>query len=149
MLATATTARPGCDRWTEVIIYRLGSGSYVLSRVGRSTIAHRPTCSRANARRMLPWLEAGEEGRVHRVPCLVCQPVCGDRMDPHTLLERTVYRVLQAWSPQTLSQILLAGVGRHGQQDPTKLQGMTADLVRQLRESDENFRSWWLSNYRR
>lgn len=98
---------------------------------------------------MRVWLEAGEEGRVRRVPCLECQPPVGDDMDPHTMLECSMHRVLQAWSPQTLAQILLDGVGRRGRQDPHRLQGMTADLVQQLTSADENFRIWWQSNYRR
>lgn len=98
---------------------------------------------------MRVWLEAGEEGRVRRVPCLECQPPVGDDMDPHTMLECSMHRVLQAWSPQTLAQILLDGVGRRGRQDPLRLQGMTADLVQQLTSADENFRIWWQSNYRR
>lgn len=97
---------------------------------------------------MRSWLEAGEEGKVRRVPCLECQPAVGDAMDPHTMLECSVHRVLQAWSPATLAQILLAGVGRRGGQDPRHLQGMTAEIVRQVSAADQNFRVWWQTNYR-
>lgn len=149
MLATATTARPGAPRWAEVTVYRLQSGQYVVYRVGRSTVAHRPDCLRVDSRRMRVWLEAEDEGRVRRVPCLECQPAVGNSMDPHTMLECSMHRVLQAWSPSTLAQILLEGVGRKGAQDPRHLQGMTAELVHQLRQADENFQFWWQANYRR
>lgn len=44
-LAFATSQRPGVDRWAEFSLYRTVSGTYVVSRVGRSRIYHTLGCS--------------------------------------------------------------------------------------------------------
>jgi len=105
VVASATSARTSAVRWTELAIYRLaGSDEWVMSKIGRSTVAHKPTCPRVNWR-MISWLDAGEEGLVRRVPCVECRPAVGDRMDPHTRLEVQRYR---AWVLRTPEEVVAA-----------------------------------------
>jgi hypothetical protein len=56
---------------------------------------------------MVSWLEAGEEGRVRRSPCVECRPVIGDDMDPHTMLEATRYSARSAPDAEALLAMLL------------------------------------------
>lgn len=109
VIGAATSARPGAARWSELVIYRLQPSQYLVSKVGRSTVAHRPTCAHANPRRMRRYVEAAEEGLVHRNPCPECQPEVGDAMDPQTLLEPSRFTVLQAHSAVALVAMLTEG----------------------------------------
>ncbi len=143
VIGTATSGRPGVARWTELTVYRLPSGHYVVSKVGRSTIAHRPDCWRVNPRKMRTWLEAGDEGKVRRVPCLECGPAVGDQMDPQTFLECTRYTVLQARDPESLAKTLLQGRPGDAPQPVSQLTGVTAEIIRQVRAHDSAFETWW------
>ena len=91
----ASSARHGAQRWSELTLYRTAGGEYILQKTGRSTVAHRPECELVN-HRMPSWLEAKEEGKVHRTPCVLCTPVCGDKMDPHTRFEPQRYTVVRS-----------------------------------------------------
>lgn len=142
MLATATSERAGVQRWTELVVYRLRDGSYILSKVGRTTIAHRPECERVT-RWMVTWLEAGEEAKVHRYPCVECMPVVGDGMDPHTVLEATRYTALWAHSPDELVSLLLQGRPGQPEQHPGHLNGVVARIVDQLVDVDPPFAGQW------
>lgn len=135
VLAAATSRRPGHPRWTELVIYQLKNGTYMVSRIGRSQIAHDPGCNRVTSK-MVPYLEAGEEARIHRVPCPECFPRVGDAMDPQTVLEASRFTALQAPDPSGLYDVLAAGSGN-------RIVGMTLDLITQLVASDPVFRSWW------
>lgn len=137
MLAAATSRRPGHPRWTELTVYQLKNQAYMVSRVGRSQIAHSPDCPRVT-RRMVPYLEAREEARIHRVPCLECNPRVGDAMDPQTLLEPSRYTALQSPDPAGLYEVLAEGSGN-------RIVGMTLGVLTQLVEADPVFRSWWHS----
>lgn len=108
VVASSTSQRPGAERWSELVVYQLPSGAYVISKIGRSILAHRPDCPLVSPH-MVTWLEAGEEGRVHRVPCLTCQPLVGDDMDPQTILETTRYTVLRAQNREELRSVLSEG----------------------------------------
>lgn len=93
---------------------------------------------------MVTWLEAGDEGKVHRVPCTFCWPPVGNQMDPETLLERSRYTVLQARDYESLARVLLQG--RPG--DPPvrpgePAGGIVGEVVRQVRANDEGFDRWW------
>lgn len=134
VLATATSQRAGAPRWSELIVYRLTqSKQYVVWKIGRSLVAHRPDCSRVYPE-MPTWLEAGEEAQVHRVPCLECLPEVGDHMDPQTVLEATRYTVLRARDPEQLYQALLNRTQR-----PTAL---VEHVVSQVRMNDAVFDGW-------
>jgi hypothetical protein len=86
----------------------LPDGSYILSKVGRSLVAHKPECERVTWK-MVSWLEAKEEGKVRRVPCVNCRPVVGNEMDPHTMLEPSRYSARSAQDAQALLEMLLEG----------------------------------------
>lgn len=108
-VCSVSSERPGSARWSELSVYRLeGAGGWLLQRVGRSSVAHRPEC-RFVSRRMVSWLEAREEGRFRRTPCVECQPAVGDAMDPHTRLEVQRYSVYQAANAAGIAEILLDG----------------------------------------
>jgi len=108
VIAAATSQRPGVMRWSELVIYQLPSGQYVVSKIGRSVLAHRPECLLITDE-MVPWLEAEEEAQVHRYPCLTCNPQVGDQMDPQTVLEPSRYTVLRARDGEELRQVLTQG----------------------------------------
>ena len=105
LVASASSQRPGVPRWSELNVYRLTSGALILHKIGHSLVAHTPDCWRVR-QEMPTWLEAGEEGRVHRVPCLECQPTVGNDMDPHTRLETQRFRVYQARSVTEMIQVV-------------------------------------------
>lgn len=108
VVAAATSQRPGVMRWSELVVYQLPSNQYVISKIGRSVLAHRPECVLVTDE-MVPWLEAEEEALVHRYPCLVCTPLVGDQMDPQTLLEPSRYTVLRARDGEELREVLTQG----------------------------------------
>lgn len=134
VLAAASSHRPGVLRWSEIVIYRLADGQYVISKVGRSVVAHRPECHRVYPD-MPTWLEAGEEAQVHRTGCLECQPEVGNRMDPQTVLEAQRYTVLRARSPEELQAVL---VGRREGQFPRLIR----DVLAQVEAKDSAFTEW-------
>jgi hypothetical protein len=133
VLATATSKRPGAVRWSELVVYRLPSQQYVISKIGRSVLAHRPDCYRVYPD-MPTWLEAGEEAQVHREPCAECLPVVGSGMDPQTVLEATRYTVLQARDPENLYRALHNKRGRTA--------GIVEDILQQLTVRDQLFADW-------
>ena len=103
VVASATSQRPGAVRWTELAIYAL-ENEWIISKVGRSMVAHRPECPRVNWY-MPRWLDAGEEAVIRRMPCVECRPVTGDEMDPHTRLEVQRYR---AWVLRSPEEVVLS-----------------------------------------
>lgn len=142
MLASATSERAGVRRWTELVVYRVVDGSYVLSKVGRSQLAHRPDCQRVN-RWMVTWSTAGEEAKVHRYPCPECAPDVGDRMDPHTVLETTRTSALLAADVPALIELLLAGRPGESAQDPRRLSPLVMHMVEQLCVTSSAFALGW------
>lgn len=142
MLATATSERLGVRRWTELIVYRVVDGSYLLSKIGRSQLAHRPECTRVT-RWMVTWSNAGEEAKVHRYPCPECAPEVGDRMDPHTVLETTRTSALIARDTDELIDLLLLGRPGDPAQDPQRLSTLVAHMVEQLCVTDQKFSVNW------
>jgi hypothetical protein len=141
-IGAATSRWDGAPRWTELTVYRLANGTYMISKIGRSLVAHSPSCPAAQSWRMPSWAEAGEEAKVRRVPCHECQPAIGDRMDPQTLLETTRYTVLRAIGPQTLLASLLRGrAGGHGRTET--MAEIVHEVIRQVRKNDSAFAAWW------
>jgi hypothetical protein len=93
VIGSATSQRGSIPRWSELVIYRLTDSTYLISKIGRSTVAHRPDCLRVN-HRMVPWSRAADidEDRIQRVPCPECQPDLHPPLDPELRLEITRYR---------------------------------------------------------
>jgi hypothetical protein len=93
VIGAATSQRGAIPRWSELVVYRLADGSYLISKIGRSTVAHRPDCLRVN-HRMVPWSHAADSGEdlVPRVACRDCQPDLHPPLDPGLRLEVTRYR---------------------------------------------------------
>jgi hypothetical protein len=135
VLGDGTSERLGVPRWSELTVYRLGDRQYLVSKVGRSTLAHRPECSHANPRRMLAYAVARDEALVRRTACPECQPAVDNTMDPHTLLEATRYTVLQAHSPEQLIEVLVEG--------RTVLPEIVQDVMRQVCKSDTEVAQLW------
>lgn len=69
LLAESTSKRAGSHRWVEFQLYRTQSGSYVLSRVGVSSLYHDSTCALVN-RYGLKSGTPGSDG----IPCEMCMP---------------------------------------------------------------------------
>jgi len=134
VLGAGTSERLGVPRWSELTVYRLGDRQYLVSRVGRSTVAHRPDCTHAR-RWMLAYGVAREEALVRRTACPECQPAVDNTMDPQTLLETTLYTVLQAHSPEQLLEVLLEG--------RTPVPQIVQDVVRQVCKSDTEVAQLW------
>lgn len=130
------------QRWTELVVYGLRDGSYILSKIGRTNIAHRPGCPRVT-KWMVTWLEAGEEARVRRRPCMECRPVVGDQMDPHTILEATRYTALWVHTPAELIAVLLQGRPGQPDQNPQRLNEVVSRIVDQLTTVDHQFAKEW------
>lgn len=128
VVGSVTSSRPGVPRWSELAVYRLQPGQYLVSKVGRSTVAHLPSCAHANPRRMKSYIEAGEEGAVHRTACPECHPAVGDDMDPHTLLEASRHTVLQAHSAEGLVELL--------SENRPVLPEIVAELLKQVSKND-------------
>lgn len=124
------------------MVYGLRDRSYILSKVGRTTIAHRPECGRVT-RWMVSWSDAGEEARVHRHPCIECRPVVGDGMDPHTILEATRYTALWVHSPPELVAVLLQGRPGQPDQTPLHLSAIVSRIVARLIKVDQPFAGEW------
>jgi hypothetical protein len=144
VLSATTTARPGAPRWTELTVYRLPlagetaepRGGYVVSKVGRSLVAHRATsqCARGRA---LDSVGDGLRDDLDWVACLNCRP---NLNDPSTVLETTRCQVLQARTPADLIQVLLRG--RPGDPTAVSITGIVAETITQVRRADADFDSY-------
>jgi hypothetical protein len=140
VLGAGTTERPGAPRWTELTVYRLPqrveeppAGEYVVAKVGRSVMAHHPSCRLARPR-VMARLDPRSVMTVPPVRCLECLV---DLSSPDTLLERTKFQVLRARTPGDLLKVLLQG--RPGTPPPTTPTGVVAEVVRRARQADADF----------
>lgn len=97
VIGAATSQRGSVPRWSELVVYRLPDGNYLVSKVARSTVAHRPECARVR-KWMVPWKRAADYGeeRVNRVPCSDCWPNLRPPLDPELRLEVTHYQAFAA-----------------------------------------------------
>jgi hypothetical protein len=112
VLGAATSQRGSAPRWSELVVYRLTDGTYLVSKIGRSAVAHRPDCGRVN-QRMISWRDAqrrrdDSEARVYRLPCPECRPKL-DPPAPDTMLEVTRYRAILARDAESAVQSLMVG----------------------------------------
>jgi hypothetical protein len=73
LLGSSSSQKPNGNRWVEFLLYKSDGGSYILSRVGRSSLYHRPECA----------VVARNDLRIDRVPaggvpCDMCRPDVSD-----------------------------------------------------------------------
>lgn len=107
-IAEVSAQRPGVQRWSELVLYKTINDEFILQKIGKTTVAHDPECRMVN-HRMRSWLEARDEGKIHRTPCLECNPTVGDLMDPHTRLEVQRYTVYACATFQDVVDTLTEG----------------------------------------
>ena len=109
VIGAATSARSGSARWSELAVYRLEDGTYLISKIGRSSVAHAPWCARVN-RRMVPWHKAIEIGEhlERRVPCEDCRPEI-DPIAADALLECTRFKAIVAPTAEHAVETLTEG----------------------------------------
>ena len=69
LLGASSSQKPGVNRWVEFALHRSGGGSYVLSRVGRSSFFHRPDCAVVSRNELR--IDVVPPGGV---PCELCRP---------------------------------------------------------------------------
>lgn len=132
VLASGTSRRPGVPRWSELVVYRVSDGSYLISRVGRSTVAHQEGCGSITWRTPR-WLDATpEEQQVSRVPCLRCRPRIGPGgIDPTLFVEPDWTVVMLPQDADAIIGILLESpTGRP--RSPEEVPALILDMLDQL-----------------
>ena len=137
VIGAATSQRGSSPRWSELVVYRLEGGTYLISKIGRSTVAHRPDCLRVN-HRMIRWEQAREHGEdtVARVPCPDCRPDLGHGITPDTMLEITRYRAIAAPDARSAAQSLA------GDRAALLMPQIVQTVLDQCAESDPNFAAY-------
>lgn len=138
VIGAATSQRGSSPRWSELVVYQLADGTYLISKIGRSTVAHRPDCLRVN-HRMIRWDQAAAVGEdaVHRVPCPDCRPHLGAAPEPDTILEVTRYRAIYAPDAESAVQTL------SGDRAALLMPQLVRDVLSQCSASDPNFARYW------
>jgi hypothetical protein len=59
LVASASSANPSSKgRWTELRVYRSKGGSWIVEKVGRSTVVHEPGCERVQTEKLPRFQEA-------------------------------------------------------------------------------------------
>jgi hypothetical protein len=138
VLASGTSARVRAVRWSEIVVYRLANGGYLISRIGYSLVAHRPECPRVSIR-MVPWIDLEDrvESVRQREPCVECQPQVGAGMDPQTMIEAPIYSARVARTPLILGDLLREG------RPAERLPRLVWRVAIQCCEADEAFSRYW------
>lgn len=133
VIGAATSQRGSAPRWSELVVYRLEDGTYLISKIGRSTVAHAPTCLRIN-HRMVRWDKAAEAGEdtVPRVPCSDCRPWLTP-MQPDTRLEVTRYRASLCQTAESAAESLM------GDRAALLMPQIIRDVLAQCSAADPNF----------
>lgn len=98
-LGHSSSARPGAPRWSELTLYQTAKGEFMLEKVGRSTVAHRPDCQAVNHR-----MEHGDG--TDRSACILCQP---DLTATDLRLEPQRYTVYQQSTLAGIIDVLVEG----------------------------------------
>jgi hypothetical protein len=134
VLGSATSQRGSAPRWSELVVYRVAGGDYLISKIGRSTVAHRPDCLRVN-HRMVTWKAAPQHGedRVQRVGCRDCHPDLSHGIAADTMLEVTRYRAILAHDAESAAQSLL------GDRAALLMPQIVRDVLAQCAQADPNF----------
>ena len=139
VIGASTSERAGVPRWSELAVYKLAGGQYLISKVGYSTVAHRPTCEKANPRMMRSIAQLRGEVPVRRTPCTRCWPDVGNEIDLRTLMEVERHSVLQAHDARQVIQTLTDG---RGEQD---LPELVLEVIRQACKNDPDIAPVWAS----
>jgi hypothetical protein len=87
-------------RWFEITIYKHVNGRYIVHKVGRTVVYHRPTCATIDGR---DDLQQVDEPADDREPCPKCNP---DATNDPVLLERDKHYVLESDSVQGMIESL-------------------------------------------
>lgn len=134
VLGSATSQRGSAPRWSELVVYRLVDGNYLISKIGRSTVAHRPDCLRVN-HRMVTWGSAAAHGedRVQRVGCRDCRPDLASGIAADTMLEVTRYRAILAHNAEEAAQSFM------GDRAALLMPQIVRDVLAQCAQADPNF----------
>jgi hypothetical protein len=134
VLGAATSQRGSAPRWSELVVYRLPDSTYLISKIGRSTVAHRPSCLRVN-HRMITWGSAAYHGEDHvrRVPCKDCRPDLSHGIAADTMLEVTRYRAILAETAESAAQSLT------GDRAALLMPQIVRDVLAQCAQADEAF----------
>lgn len=87
-LAEVSSQRHGSPRWTELRLYRTGSGVFVLEKVGASVVLHAPGCPEILPGAVLPRFQAEYPGHDPADDSWWWCETCGDNaeLDMTTLL---------------------------------------------------------------
>ena len=133
VLGSATSQRGSAPRWSELVVYRLVDGNYLISKIGRSTVAHRPDCLRVN-HRMIPWFRArtSDEFIGARFACRDCRPDV-KHLEPETVLEVTRYRAILAHNAEEAAQSFM------GDRAALLMPQIVRDVLAQCAQADPNF----------
>lgn len=147
VLGESSTRRVGVARWSEVTIYGLEHGGYVLAKRGWSLVVHRPGCDLVT-RRMMAWIDLPDDAdrRRDRFGCPTCQPDLVD-LDPQTMVEETRYTAAVARTPAELDEVLHQvppDVRR-----PPRLPLFLRQAVEQVIPRDPVFAAYWVQAHQR
>lgn len=148
-LGSVTSRRGYAPRWSELAVYGLSNGSYIRSKVGRSTVVHSPDCGRVN-HWMTAWIDLDDraESAASRTPCIECQPNLNDGMDPHLMVEATRYTATLAQNAEQLLDLLLEGKPGWPQLQLATAPDLIRDLIRQVSGADPALAALLLVRYR-
>jgi hypothetical protein len=133
VIGAGTSQRGSIPRWSELVVYQLEDKTYLISKIGRSIVAHHPTCLRVN-HRMLSWVKAQGTGEEHiaRVRCSDCWPELHP-IAPETMLETTRYRAIVVSTVDQAVQILT------GDRGVLFMPQLIRDVLAQCAVSDSDF----------
>lgn len=101
LLAESSSRQPGQLRWVEFQLYRTKSGSYVLSRVGRTLLFHDTSCAIVQRNHIKP--SSADELEDDHVPCDECRPYYDE---DEVAIEKPRYFALVSDHPDAILEAL-------------------------------------------
>jgi hypothetical protein len=136
VIGAGTSQRGSTPRWSELVVYKLANGNYLVSKVARSTVAHRPNCKRVR-RWMVRWgsAQGTDEGRVNRSPCVDCWPDLQPPLDPELRLEVTHYQAVPVSNAESAVRAMDNPKARAALSAPQ----IVRDVLTQCAQVDEAF----------
>ena len=131
-LASSSSWRRGSTRWIEFELYRTESGSYILSRVGVSTVFHGAACSLV---KRYGLIEASfDDLGGNAIPCEECRPTSeADLVFP----EKHRYWAQVSEEPEAVLEALY----KYDQGGARYLTNVAQRLLEEASEKDENIES--------
>lgn len=127
-LASSTSKHRNSMRWVEFQLFRTPSGSYVISRVGRSLLYHNSTCD-VTYRNSIK-ADTPKALTASAVPCADCQPNLSN--DPMVYPERPRYWALVTDSPEGVVDALY----KYDEQDARYMTHVARALIEEAAEKD-------------